>query len=783
MYYRIGTVAMAAHVVLGVSVAMVAPAAHAQANQGTAAIEEVVVNARKREERLLDVPVAVTAIDAARIEQQSIARLEDVTYAVPNLSVTGGGTDAGGTGFGVVYVRGIGQIDYANSIDPGVGTYVDGVYLGRSVGGNLDLPDVQGIEVLRGPQGTLFGKNTMGGAINVTTRRPSFSNDGAIALTYGEDNRLDAELEGDVRLGEAAALRVVAAYRSRDGYLERYYGGDAIGEEDTFVGRAKLELRPRDGLQILFSADYTDAGGSSAKTAKLFDPMAVGDFLGVLWNDVPAAFAGDLFDDGAINGSTPPIPGLPMAPYSVIEGERIGPENDFNDLRTNAGIGDASNAFESWGGSMRIEWEFGATTLRSITAYRTLDSLVGGDQDGQRADVSVAYWGDAQDQWSQEFNLFGTAGKLDWLAGLYYFGEDADASQEIRQNQPWFMINMQFGTETDSYAAFAEGTWHFNDRWSAVAGVRYTTEDKSFYVAQLCYPGMLLPCSSEGYFLPPTATQDSWSSTDPRIGLQFRPHDNWLLYAQYSTGFKSGGFNARPGDVAAARQSFDMEQLAAYEVGAKGTVADGKAVLSLAAFAYDYTDLQMVISGLNPTSGTAVAVVGNLGDASINGVEAELTVQPLTRLLLNAAIGYTDASYDRLDPQVLEVITSVGSPAVTLDNKLPRTPKLNWNVGAQYGWPVGERGDLTARMDYARVDDQYNDIQNFAEAKSPSHENLNARITYTHAEHWEFALYGRNLTDETYVANAFWPQGGQASLIFLTPNKPREVGATFKYRF
>jgi iron complex outermembrane receptor protein len=293
---------------------------------------------------------------------------------------------------------------------------------------------------------------------------------------------------------------------------------------------------------------------------------------------------------------------------------------------------------------------------------------------------------------------------------------------------------------------------------------------------------MLLPCPG-GFFLPRTTTSDSWSSVDPRVGLQFRPTGTWLVYANFSTGFKSGGFNARPGSPAEARQPFDMEEIEAFEIGVKGSFADGRAVLSLAAFHYDYTDLQMVISGLNPATGTAIAVVGNLGDATIRGAEAEFTWRPLERLLLNAAVGYTDAEYDSLDPEVLSVITSVGSPAVTLDNELPRTPELTANAGVEYGWPVGDAGHLTTRVDYAWIDDQFNDIQNFTEAMTPSHENVNARITYNHADRWQLALYARNLTDEEYVANAFWPQGGQASLIFLIPNEPREVGLTLRVNF
>jgi iron complex outermembrane receptor protein len=767
--------------------ASVAPV-RGQTSVESAALQEVTVTARKREERLLDVPVAVTAVSAERIEAQSIVSLDDVTYAVPNLSITGGGTDAGGTGNGIIFIRGIGQVDYANSIDPGVGTYIDGVYLGRAVGGNLDLPDVQQIEVLRGPQGTLFGKNTMGGAINVTTKRPSFTNRGSFAVTFGEDDRLDFEAEGDLKLSDAVAARLAAVYRSQDGFVERFYGGDAIGEEETLVVRGKLEFRPSETLSVLFTADYTDVGGSLAKVPRIFDPLLVGDNLGFLWNDVPPAFVADFFDDGIPNGSSPPIPGLPTVPFSVLQGERISPANDRNTLRRTGAAGDRINDYQIWGGALRIEKELGAATLRSITAFRGLDSTVGGDEDGQRANISFALWNDEQEQASQELNLFGTAaeGKLDWLLGAYYFDESADADQTINQNLPWFMVNITFGTDVQSYAGFAEGTWRFNEQWSAVAGLRYTSEDKDFYARNPCSPMMLLaPAICPGGFLIPlTEVSESWSSVDPRVGVQFRPTSDWLLYATYATGFKSGGFNARPGTPAEARQPFDMEELESFEIGAKGSFADGRAVASLAAFTYQYDQLQMVISGLtNTVPRTAISVVGNLGDASVWGFEGELTVRATDRLLLNAAAGYTQAEYDSLDPTVLNLINSSGSRAVSLDNDLPRTPELTANVGIEYIQPLAASSRLSWRVDYAWVDDQFNDVQNFREAMTPAHDNVNARLSYSRGDRWQLALYGKNLTDEEYISNAFWVQGGQGSLIFIVPNEPREIGLSLRVSF
>lgn len=752
-------------------------AAVAQQAADSGTLGEITVTARKREERLLDVPIAVTAISAERLTAESMGRLQDVTQAVPNLSITSGGTDAGGNDFGIVFIRGIGQIDYANSIDPGVGTYVDGVYLGRAVGGNLDLPDVQDVEVLRGPQGTLFGKNTMGGAINVTTRRPSFTDRASVALTIGEYNRVDEELDADVKFSDRVAMHADFVHRHHDGFIERYYGGDALGADDRWIGRVKLEIRVDETLNILLSGDFTSSHGSNPKISRIFDPLQVGDTLGNLWNNVPPAAASAIF-------GTPPVPGLPTVPESVLQGESISPANDHNTLRQTGAVGPEPSDLNIGGGALRIEKQFSGLTVRSISGYRTIDSLVGGDQDGQRADISYAIWRDEQHQISEELNLFGTAfsNKLDWLAGGYYFNEKAGSHQTIDQDLPWFMVDILFGTRTNSYAGFGEGTWHFDDRWSLVAGVRYTTEKKDFYAFQPCLAGMLLPCPG-GVFLPYTTAADSWSSTDPRVSLQFRPAGNWLTYATFSTGFKSGGFNARPADQAAARQPFDMERLHAIELGAKGSFADGRGTLALAAFKYNYDNLQMVVSGLNPATGTPVAVVGNLGDATLWGGEAEITFRPVRAFEIDATAGYTHARYESLDPAVLALITAFNSPAVTLEKKLPRTPLFTGNLGGQYTLALNGPDSLSFRVDYSYVDKQYNDIQNFEQAASPAHFNVNTRISYSHGDRWEVALFARNLTNEAYVANAFWPAGGNSADLFLIPNEPRQIGGTLRVNF
>jgi len=743
---------------------------------------DIVVTARKREESLLDIPIAVSALTAEALVQRSITRLDDVSNATPNVSFTGGSTDKGDSGTGVIFIRGIGQTDYANSIEPGVGLYLDGVYLGRTVGGNLDLPDIAQVEVLRGPQGTLFGKNTMGGAINVTTRRPSFKNGARATLTVGERGRINGEVDLDLRLSDRWAARAAVAYRSRDGFVTQRNGGPALGRRDDFIGRAKLAYR--DGaLDALLSFDYSRLRGSNAKVFQTFNPAITGDALNNVRNNVPAALIPDVLDNGMIDGSQPPAPGQPFAPLSVAEGGPLGPNSAVNSLLATNEVGPNRNAYTGAGLSLRVEYDFGDITLRSITAARGYDFDSAQQQDGSAARISFSDDRDEQSQFSQEINVLGAGASFDWLAGAYYFREKATTRATTAVAFPIFFISNNYGTRTTSLAAFAEGNWRFAPNFTLTAGVRYTRDKKDFDVAAPCLPGMLAPFCFNGFFLPPTSSGKTWESVDPRISLQYRPNAATMLYATFSTGFKSGGFNARPSNVAQARAPFEPERVRAFELGAKTALFDRRVTLSVAAFHYDYRSIQFTLSGLD-ARGITQAVNGNLGNARLNGVEIEGQARIGDHVRLDFGFGYTDARYSYLDPAVLALVTSTGSGLVTRNSRLPKTPETTIMVGAQYTLPLGSFGSLTARADYAHVSKQYSEVQNFELTASPAHDNVNARLTLESASTaWQVAIYAKNLTNERYIVNGFWPGGGTSASVLFVPNEPREIGASLTARF
>ncbi len=737
----------------------------------SSSIGEVVVTARKREESLIETPVAVTVFSADAIQAQSIANLSDIGNATPNVSFTTGNNDAGAAGSAVIFIRGIGQNDYANSTDPGVGTYIDGVYIGRAIGGLLDLPDVAQVEVLRGPQGTLFGKNTMGGAINITTTRPGQANGGAVAITAGEDNRLNADVEGDLRMSDKVGFRGVLSYRSQDGFVERLNGGDAIGAEERLIARVKAEFQPTDALNILLSADYTNDTSTSARVASRINP-----------NSARASF----WNDGAVLG---PCPICVIPAFSVAAGERI--DSRFaGTLRTTNANGSYDNDYDGGGVSARVDYGISdALTLRSITAHRTFDSVADADQDGQRIDFAQQSFDDVQHQISQEFNLISTGDRFDWIFGVYYFGEDAKASQEINLAYPIIALQNNFSTETQSKAVFGEGTYRFSDQWSLTAGLRYTKDEKDYEITTLCRPDILpsviIMCTN-GDYLPRTTRSADWDTLDPRVILQFQPTETSLIYASYSTGFKSGGFNARP-STASQVGPYDPETVDSYEIGAKTSAMDGRLLLSGAAFFYNYEDYQVTVSGTTPAN-LPVAVVGNVGTAEVFGVEGEVLARPTDYLTLNAGFGYTNAEYSELSPSLTAFFDSINAPAssrITLDDELPKTPKWTVNAGAEFRTPVGGAGaELRWRADWSWVDDQFSEARNFTETRSPAHHNLNGRITYVPANAgWTLALYGKNITDEEYIVNGFYPDGGNGAQVLVTPNEPREIGVQLRYEF
>ncbi|MCC6303354.1 MAG: TonB-dependent receptor, partial [Gammaproteobacteria bacterium] len=490
-----------------------------------ATLEEVVVTARKRSESLQQTPITVTAVTAEEISARNLSSITDLGQATPNVSLTAGSTDVGGAANAVFFIRGIGQLDYAPTADPGIGVYVDGVYLGRAQGAVMELADVRQVEILKGPQGTLFGKNTMGGALNITTKDPDDKFGGRVGITGGEDSRFNADLELTGPITETVAARISAAYRSKNGFQRRPYASDSdrSGAEGTTVLHGKLAWTPGERTRIVLAGDYTDID-AAANLTWIRDnvntwPPTSGNLV-TFWNTLVGTAPGNMPFTSAL---TSPDPRVDNGTYS-------------NRLR-----------FQGGGASLRVEWQTDPFLLRSISAYRTFDSRNRRDMDGSPVNFGYVDYRDHQWQASQEIDLIGKAfdNKLDWTAGAFYFHENAASrwlvglAPGIYQalnalpapllplgpyacpnanpltpcaGGPGNPVNLVFDTtsiyrpavETDSYAVFTEMEWHFTGRLSAIAGARYSHDRRDYTFSSLGLGSGLI-------LVGPADTSKSWS--------------------------------------------------------------------------------------------------------------------------------------------------------------------------------------------------------------------------------------------------------------------------------
>ncbi|HPE31442.1 MAG TPA: TonB-dependent receptor, partial [Parvularculaceae bacterium] len=593
-------------------------------------LDQIVVTARKKEESLQDVPVAITALGGPELERRNLFTMTDLGNFLPNAKFEAGTTDVGGAANATFFIRGIGQLDYAPTTDPGVGLYVDGVFFGRVQGAVMELADIDRIEVLKGPQGTLFGKNTMGGAINVTTKQPDSEFGGMASVTVGEDHRLNFDGSVNVPLSENLASRFSIATRSQDGFVRQPYSTrERAGEEGTIVARGSFLYTPSDATEISLALDYTNIDAESNIAIPIYNDPAN---LAALWN----AFVG-------FPSNTP----LSVAYQS-------------DDLRLSYGTGSNQLNYKGGGVSLKIDHDFGETQFRSISAYRRFNSRNQRDNDGSPVDFGQLDYRDKQWQVSQEFNLFGDlfTERLRYTAGLYFFHEEADSNwfvglapglyeafealpgpifpalptstcppvgpTDICAGGAGNPINFGFdiaGTLTPqvnatSYAAFTELEFDLTDQLTLIAGGRITYDKKHYSYEQVAL--------ASGFPTVPLTTIDkNWTDFSPRISLTYTPADDLLFYATVSSGYKAGGFNGRPVNPAVAQTPFDPEKVWSYEIGSKADLANGRLRLNTAGFYYDYQDMQLQANDL--IGNQTVQVIDNVGKARIWGVEVDAT--------------------------------------------------------------------------------------------------------------------------------------------------------------
>lgn len=739
--------------------------------------DDIIVTARKRDESQQDAPVTVTTVTAADIEARNLSTIVDLSNFTPNVSFTGGGVEIGAPVNASFFIRGIGQSDFAPTTEPGVGLYVDGVFFARAAGAVLELANLQQVEVLKGPQGTLFGKNTMGGAINVTTLRPTLEEvSGSASITLGEDERFNLDGTLNVPLTANLALRLDAAHRSQEGFVRRPNADDKVGDEGTTIAAGKLLWEPADTTRILLSGDYTRVRAAAPVAVfPVYDPSASG--LVQAYNAL-------------VGGPS---------------GEPITAANRSPDLYTDFGTGRNYSRYDGGGASLRMETG-SETTFRSITAYREFKTRNQRDADGSPATFNQSDYRDRQWQISQEINVLGeiAGGRGRYTLGAFYFRERARSAYNSDIAQGLFDVlealpgpfiplgpfacpggpacaggagnplNVIFDlnatdfldVRSESAAAFAEFEWDLSDAFTVFGGLRYTYDSKWYDVS-------FERLRTGTFIVPPTTVARSWRDVSPRVGIRWNINPDAMLYASVSEGYKAGGFNPRPGDQAAALIAYDPETVRSYEAGLKTDLLDRRLRFNTAIFYYDYRDLQLYVETLLPGAVLPTQIIDNVGKARIWGVESDILFRATDALTLNASVGYLNAKYT--DPA--SAITGL-----TEDTPFKKAPKWSATAGAQYFVPLAS-GELLLRGDYAYTSTSFAETNAIRALRQEPRHLVNARVAWTNAsETLTVAAYGKNILDDSAIINGFDARPFNGSLIAI-PSEPRELGVQAILRF
>lgn len=492
-------------------------------------LQEVTVTARRTEESLKSTPIAITAVTGAELEERGAMRIDAVGDFAPNVNFSFGGTSSGSTSAAVMFIRGVGQNDFLPTTEPGVGLYVDGVYYGRTVGSLIDLLDLERVEVLRGPQGTLFGRNTIGGAINVTTREPADHFGAQVRGTVGTDDRRDLVARIDMPLSDSFKAGAALLTRDRDGYVHRLDGVEQ-GGDDVLGGRLNFLWDINPSLQARLSVDGVREREESAPEV-LLNVVDTGAF--------PTFFNSNAFG----NGSRDP---------ACAGGGSLDNPNCYNDQFalgpfSSASTGRSRSDVDAWGSALNLSWTLNdALTLKSITAYREVAADLSRDPDGAAFDIFSTQDAFEQHQFSQELQLVAQpwGGRANVVSGLYYFTEDAEDFALVTLVPPTSPLFVGGAIENENYAFFSELTYHLTDRLHLTGGVRYTNESKSYRGTSL-----------RGFGGPPSVSvltgdaageqilDDGRVTWRASVSYDFAP--TVTGYATASTGFKSGGFTMR----------------------------------------------------------------------------------------------------------------------------------------------------------------------------------------------------------------------------------------------
>jgi iron complex outermembrane receptor protein len=747
-------------------------------------LEEITVTAQKREQDLSDVGISITAMSGNQLRNLGFDNTTEFDDMVPGLLVT----DYGNGVTTQFTVRGSSQLDFADHHEAPVAVYLDGAYNSYVAGVGANFFDVERIEVLRGPQGTLFGRNATGGLVHLISTRPSQENDGYLEVTAGEYDQIRVAGALGGGLSDTVSGRFAFSYENDDGYQENTIGDD-LNDTNNISTRGQLLFEPSDDLSVLINTRYSedDINGQGYDVSSALSdigglPGLPGD--GLTKNGTPAQQ--DAFC-GAFLGPPFPLAAGATDCFGYTE------PNDGDNTVSIDEVGFFKRTH--WGVTGTVEWEL-SNGLRfvSITDFQDFEKEYLEDTDATPAPLFTFDQRISSNQFSQELQLHGETDSLQWMTGFYYLNIDGDfISNTNVSNCCLIDLANTYETDTESYAFFIQGEYAFTEQLSFTAGFRWTEDDKELSGTTTCLddgsglafglPGpacdiffggtVQVPVDGMGVAPRSNATttfnnfaqsrsEGEWSAV---AQLDWRPNDDWLVYGKYTRGNKAGGFNAGAAMLfVPSAFEFSGEVLHSYEAGFKATMLDGKARLNASAYYYDYEDFQnFSAQGIN------LIVFNN--DAENIGAEIELITNPAEGLEFLFGVAIQDAKQKDL--------TFAG---ITRDRLMANAPDLTFNGLGRYEWPAFN-GNLSAQVDFNYVDDRsVNGIDHPALIQD-DYFIANARLGYATSDgKWEASLWVKNLTDEDYVAASF-DLSTFTGVEIGVPNPPRWFGGTVRYNF
>lgn len=714
----------------------------APVGEQVSSVDDIIVSARRRDEALKDVPVAVSAFSAEQLEQKGSADITELTRSAPSLTLQAA---RGSNSTLISFIRGVGQQDPLWGFEPGVGLYMDDVYIARPQAAVLDIFDIQRIEILRGPQGTLYGRNTIGGAIKYVTKRIDADEpQGQVRASYGSYNQRDLVASAELPFNDKFAVSAAVARYLRDGYGTNLNTGNEHYNKDVTAARFSAEWTPTDNLFFRLAGDIVKDDSNARHGHRELAPS-------------PA----DVYD-------------------------------------TNAGAGDA-NRVESKGLSLTGEWNVNEwLTLKSVTAQR--DGLTRGNIDFDNLpapilDIPARY---DDDQFSQEFQAVFSGDRWSGVAGVYYLDATASGAFDTVLGLANLTTLTSGSVDTKSYAVFGDFSYDVTDALSVSVGARWTHDEKTGTVFRRQYLGIRSPGFGNGAAVPIAAPRTDYTATKefekftPRVSVSYKLTPDLTTYVSWGEGFKSGGFDMR-GDAVLypdTVKGYRPETVETWEIGLKGSLFDNRLNFATAIYDSSYEDQQ--ITTQYPAGETVASVVDNVGSSSIRGWEFEGRLRVTDNLTLNGMLSYTDAKFEQFmayiptGPLNSSCPTQPGCVVDVSDQRdFQNTPEWTGSIGATYTHWM-ENGSSLAFIPSASYRGDYQ----LFETASPILDQeafwmFDASLVWTSSnDRLTVGVHGKNLSDEQYrVGGYVFPGALFGDSLIGYYGAPRTVTATVGLKF